>query len=60
MANTIKLKIEENEPPKFMCATCDSNITELRAMQLPICDECLKDLREIIKERRLKKEVNNG
>ena len=25
-------------------------------MKLPICDDCLKDLREIIKERRLEKE----
>ncbi len=36
MADTIKLKIKEN-------------ITELRAMKFPICDECIKDLREIIK-----------
>lgn len=57
MADTIKLKIKEYESPKFMCATCDNNITELRAMKLPICDECIKDLREIIKERRLEKEI---
>ena len=57
MTDTIKLKIKEYGPPKFMCATCNNNITELRAMKLPICDECLKDLREIIKERRLKKEM---
>ena len=56
MADTITLEIKEIEPPKFKCATCDNNITEFRAMQLPICDECIKDLREIIKERRLKKE----
>jgi Zn finger protein HypA/HybF involved in hydrogenase expression len=56
MTDTIELKIKDLEPPKFMCATCDNNITELRAMKLPICDECIKDLREIIKERRLEKE----
>ena len=55
MADTITLEIKEIEPPKFKCATCDNNITEFRAMQLPICDECIKDLREIIKERRLEK-----
>ena len=52
MTDTIKLKIKEYGPPKFMCATCNNNITELRAMKLPICDECLKDLREIIKTKR--------
>lgn len=57
MADTIELKIKEYEQPKVMCATCDNNITELRAMRFPVCDDCLKDLREIIKERRLKKET---
>ena len=52
MTDTIELKIKDLEPPKFMCATCDNNITELRAMQFPICDDCLKVLREIIKERK--------
>ncbi|SHJ27015.1 hypothetical protein SAMN05720471_12433 [Fibrobacter sp. UWP2] len=36
----------------FKCATCDNNITELRAMKFPICDECMKDLSRIISERR--------
>lgn len=49
MADTIALKFKEIEPPKFMCVTCDNNITELRAINFPICDECVKDLREIIK-----------
>ena len=52
MADTIKLKIKEYEPPKVKCATCDNNITELRAMKFPICDDCLNAMREIIKERR--------
>ena len=49
MADTIKLKIKAFEQPKVKCATCDNNITKLRAMQFPICDDCLKSLREIIK-----------
>ena len=57
MAGTIKLNIKDYEPPKVKCATCDNDITELRARMLPICDDCLKDLREIIKERRLEKEI---
>lgn len=44
----------------FKCATCDNNITELRAMKFPICDECMKDLREIISERRKPKVVEIG
>lgn len=57
MADTIKLEIKEIQPPKIKCATCDNNITELRAVKFPICDECIKDLREIIKARRLEKEI---
>lgn len=57
MADTIELKIKEYDSPKFMCATCDNNINKLRAMKFPICDDCLKALREIIKERRLEKEI---
>lgn len=44
----------------FKCATCDNNITELRAMKFPICDECIKDLRQIIAERRKPKVVEIG
>lgn len=36
------------------CATCDNEITESRSIRFPICDDCLRDLREIIKERREK------
>ena len=57
MADTMTLKIKDFESPKVKCATCDNNITQLRAMKFPICDDCLKDLREIIKDRRLKKEM---
>ena len=51
--NTTKLKINDIEPPKFKCATCDNHITECRTIMFPICDDCLKDLREIIKEKRI-------
>ena len=52
MADMILLKIKDFEPPKVKCATCDNTMSEFRAFKLPICDECIKDLREIIKERR--------
>lgn len=37
------------------CATCMNEMDVYRG-QFPICDDCLKVLREIIKERRLEKE----
>lgn len=52
MADTIKLKIKEFEMPKVKCATCDNTMSEFRAFKFPICDDCLKALREIIKERK--------
>lgn len=60
MADTIELKIGEYVQLKFKCATCDNNITELRAMNFPICDDCFKALREIISERRKPKVVEIG
>ena len=51
-SDIFELKPEEFSHQMFRCATCDNNITELKAMKFPICDECMKDLREIIKERR--------
>lgn len=56
MADTIVLEHAASEPPKVMCVTCDNAISASRAFRFPICDECIKDLREIIKERRLEKE----
>lgn len=37
------------------CQTCE-NTMSLHRGRFPICDDCLKVLREIIKERRLEKE----
>lgn len=56
MSDTIELNIKEYEPPKIKCATCDNEMSESRAFRFPICNDCLNDLREIIKDRRLEKE----
>lgn len=56
MSDTIELNIKEYEPPKIKCVTCDNDMSESRAFRFPICNDCLKDLREIIKDRRLEKE----
>ena len=40
---------------RIECQTCGTTMS-LNRGQFPICDDCLKDLREIIKERRLEKE----
>lgn len=56
MSDTIEINLKEYEPPKIKCVTCDNDMSEYRAFRFPICDDCLKDLREIIKERRLEKE----
>lgn len=36
----------------FRCATCDNCISEYRAAKFPICDDCLKVLAQVIKEKR--------
>lgn len=56
MADTIKIEVEGNESLKIKCATCSNGMPLIRGRQFLICDDCLKDLREIIKERRLEKE----
>lgn len=38
------------------CQICGTTMS-LHRGRFPICDDCLKDLREIIKERRLEKEI---
>lgn len=59
-SDIFELKLKEFSPPKFRCATCDNDITELRSIKFPICDECLNDMREIISERRKPKVVEIG
>ena len=56
----IRIKELNTNGTNFKCATCDNNITELRSMKFPICDECIKDLRGIISERRKPKVVEIG
>ena len=55
MSDTIELNFKEYEPPKVKCVTCENDMSKPREFRFPICDDCLKDLREIIKERRLEK-----
>lgn len=42
------------------CITCDNGMTLYRCSRFPICDECIKDLRKIIAERRKPKVVEIG
>lgn len=56
----IRIKELTTNGPYFKCTTCNNNITQLRATKFPICDECMKDLREIISERRKPKVVEIG
>ena len=42
------------------CITCDNGMTLYRCSRFPICDDCIKDLREIISERRKPKVVEIG
>lgn len=46
--------------PIFRCTTCDNCIDERRAIHFPFCNECIKDLRKIIAERRKPKVVEIG
>lgn len=56
MADMIKIEFEGNESLEIKCVTCENGIPFIRGQKFPICDNCLKDLCEIIKERRLEKE----
>lgn len=42
------------------CVICKSTMSLMRGREFQICDDCLKDLREIIKERRLEKEMESN
>lgn len=56
----IVIKELTSSRPTFRCTTCDNSIDERRAIQFPFCDECIKDLRKIIAERRKPKVVEIG
>ena len=47
-----KNRIKDIAQQKYKCLTCDNMLNDFQKFVFPICDECLKDLREIIKERR--------
>ena len=50
MSDTITI-INEIPRVRIRCATCENDMDEFRG-KFPICDECLKVLREIIREKR--------
>lgn len=54
MAVTNERKIKEYETPEVIYATCSNGIPLFRGRNFPICDDCLKVLREIIKENKCK------
>ena len=53
---TVKIDVlpikEIPREPKIRCMTCGEIDMDLWRGKFPICDECLKVLREIIRERR--------
>lgn len=57
MANRIEfIEAKGSASIEARCITCDKGMTLYRCSRFPICDACINDLREIIKERRLEKE----
>lgn len=46
----IELSVTDFAGVKYKCSTCENEMTESRKFAFPICDECLSNLREIIKE----------
>lgn len=56
MDGVVTIPYDENAAIcRIACQTCGKELSLGRG-KFPICDDCLKDLREIIKERRLEKE----
>ena len=56
MDGVVTIPYDENEVIEgIACQTCGQELS-LNRGRFPICDDCLKVLREIIKERRLEKE----
>lgn len=54
----IPLAVAKDAPTiEATCITCQNGMTLYRCSRFPICDDCLKDLREIISERRKPKVV---
>lgn len=57
MDGLVAIPYDENAviESKVFCPIC-GQVLSLERGRFPICDECIRDLREIIKERRLEKE----
>lgn len=51
----IELRAASFAEVKYKCITCENEMPESRKFAFPVCDECIKDLHEIINERRLEK-----
>lgn len=61
MANRIEFIVGNGASSvEARCITCDNGMTLYRCSRFPICDECIKDLRKIIAERRKPKVVEIG
>lgn len=53
----IPLAVAKDAPTiEAVCITCNNGMSRYRCNRFPICDDCINDLREIIKKRRLEKE----
>lgn len=48
----IELSSDDVTGVKYKCITCENEMTKNRKFAFPICDECLSNLRDIIKEKR--------
>jgi peptide subunit release factor 1 (eRF1) len=50
------IRIEDLSPVKvgFKCQTCGGDMSLNRGSKFPICDDCLKVLAQVIKERKEK------
>ena len=66
MANANEFVITKKQIKDFVsscginCVICQSTMSLVRGRAFQICDECLKDLRKIINERRKPKVVEIG
>lgn len=48
----VRLEIKDIHDIGIACAICSNTMPTMRGRAFPICNDCLKELREIIKERR--------
>lgn len=60
MSKITILPTHETHRIRIRCATCNKNDMDEFRGRFPICDECIKDLREIIAEHKKPKVVEIG